>query len=669
MTSWFLRAGDNVDEIASHTGRAIVEERYTTLRRQIPIVYLLAIINFFGLQIATSGKLYLGLNLPTLLLVCGVARTLQWFRPTRAVTHANMLKRLRQTAGLSVLLCLLLSANCIYLLRTQDSSGQMAVMLFGGLTAIGVAYGLSAVPAAARVPLVVLALPLAGMALFSNDPQFVGAAVSLAVVALLILHLLSVHNSHFVGLIISRSTITREQELTEQAREEAIAAATTDFLTGLPNRRAFMEAFEAEIELGKPDCCAVAIIDLDRFKAINDTFGHASGDKLLQIVARRLLKAAERGATVARLGGDEFGILLPHVREASAAHAAGSKIMREVSQAAVIGGRQFAVSACCGVGLLSEPKEDGLTRVLARADLALYQAKKQGSGALAVFEMGMEDLYRRRTQIERALQLPNLHQDIGIVFQPIVDLRSGIVIAHEALARWNDSELGEVPPSEFVPIAEQLNVIGNLTNHLMDRAFAEAAQWPASVRLSFNLSAVQLCSVGSAEGILAKLKDSGLAAERLQVEVTETTLLSDFDRARENLARLSGAGVVVVLDDFGAGYASIGYLKEMRFDQIKLDGSLVTAAHQSEDGERLLAAVIGLCSALGVSTVAEHIETEEQLRLLLKLGCHAGQGYLLQTPMEPDSARQFASASGVLAEARSAIGDDDSAADREQAAV
>jgi EAL domain-containing protein (putative c-di-GMP-specific phosphodiesterase class I) len=263
----------------------------------------------------------------------------------------------------------------------------------------------------------------------------------------------------------------------------------------------------------------------------------------------------------------------------------------------------------------------------------------------------MEAPQRRRTQIERALLLPNVHEQIYVVFQPIVELRSGKLIANEALARWTSEELGEVAPSEFVPIAEQLNLISGISRHLMLQAIAEATRWPATVRLSFNLSAIQLCTPGSARAILAALKQSGLDTERVQVEVTETALLADFKRARENLAELRSAGATIVLDDFGAGYASIGCLKELHFDQIKLDGGLVTAAQDNADGERLLAAVIGLCQALGVSTIAEHVENEHQLKLLMKLGCAFGQGFWLHPPLSAADACDLCQASGLIAHA------------------
>lgn len=273
---------------------------------------------------------------------------------------------------------------------------------------------------------------------------------------------------------------------------------------------------------------------------------------------------------------------------------------------------------------------------MADADLALYEAKENPADRMALFEKRMEAPRRRRTQIEAALLAPGVHENFKVVFQPIFEIESGRVIAHEALARWTDPVLGPISPSEFVPIAEHLNLIDDLNGRIMALAFHKARDWPDHVRLSFNLSAMQLCSRDSARCVLRALRESQMSPERLQVEVTETALLADFERARENLTELRKAGATIVLDDFGAGYASIGYLRELRFDQIKLDGGLVTAAQHSVDGKRLLKAVVGLCEVLGVATVAEHVESEELLNLVKDLGCNAGQGFWLMRPVSAE---------------------------------
>jgi diguanylate cyclase (GGDEF)-like protein len=625
----------------SASGRALIEERYRSLRRQVPIVYLLGLVNLSAMEIAATGRLSLGLNLPSFIAFCGLIRLWHWFgKGSGADTdHRLMTRRMRQTVWFAGAVCLAVSARCLYLLQVGDASSHMAVMLFGGLTAIGVAYGLTALPAAARIPLLLIIGPLSVDALISNDPKFAGAAFGLVVVAVLTMRLLSAHSRHFTNVIHSRSNIARERERVQHAHREAVIAATTDFLTGLPNRRAFVAALDAMTSETR-DCFAVAILDLDRFKTVNDTFGHVAGDQLLEEVAARLVEAVPPGGLVARLGGDEFGLLVPDVRHGPDAKRIGDQILRRVNGPVLLDGREFAVSASCGLGISHRREAPSPSRLMADADLALYEAKENPGAGAAVFELRMEAPRRRRAQIEQAVRLPGFRDQLSIVFQPIFNLSTGRIIANEALARWRNEELGSVGPSEFVPIAEQLNLIDGINLHLMKLAFDAARDWPGHIKLSFNLSAVQLCSTGSAEVVLGALKAARLTARSLQVEVTETALLRDFERARENLNILRDAGATIVLDDFGAGYASISYLRELCFDQIKLDGALVTAAQQSADGKQLLRAVIVLCEVLGVSSVAEHVGSAELLKLVLELGCTAGQGFWLEPPLSAAELRK-----------------------------
>ena len=611
---------------------AVIEERYLSLKRQVPIIYAVAVANLCGLWLATEGDLDIGLNFPTFLIMFAGIRMVQWLMAPTKVSHATMQGRLRQSTFFALILCVGVSAWCLQLIIAADASTRMAIILFGGFTAIGTAYGLSVLPIAARIPIYVLALPLAGTVLISREPQLIGASLSLALVALLILRLLTVHNSHFVEVIRSRTVLARQRALAESAREEAIHKASTDFLTGLPNRRAFMAALDATTKRATRTF-AVAILDLNNFKSINDSLGHLSGDEVLKVVAARLVELGGTNVVTARLGGDEFGMIFENVSQSANAHSLGLCILTEVRRAVSINGRELTAEASIGFGFSREGTLMAPSRILSDADLALYEAKQRTGTHVAIFEPRMEAPHQRRSQIERAVRDCGFKERIELVYQPIFELESGDIVAVEALARWNDDDLGQVSPSEFMPVAEQLGVIEEISDHLLRIALTEAAHWSDSVRLSFNVSAVQLSSAGTAQVIARALSEAGLASHRLQVEVTETALLSDIAQARGNLAELKAAGVTIVLDDFGAGYSSIGYLRELTFDQIKLDGVLVTAAETSKSGRRLLEAVVGFCTMLGVTTVAEHVESEEQRNLVRELGCFAGQGYWLQPPL------------------------------------
>jgi len=387
---------------------------------------------------------------------------------------------------------------------------------------------------------------------------------------------------------------------------------------------------------------ALALLDLDGFKPINDTFGHAAGDSLLIEVAARLRQEAGEGTLVARTGGDEFALILPCGNERAVVRA-GERVCKALGRPYPIDGREFAISACCGLTMI-EPGTSDVTTALSHGDAALYSGKQRGRGCVALFTPAIAEANRRRSAIERALREPKVIDEISLAFQPIFDLSTGALRAFEALARWTHPTLGPITPSEFIPITEQINVIERISDALFARACAEAAHWSAAVRLSFNLSAIQLCSANSTERLLAIAAVAGVAPGRLQFEVTETALLVDFGAARANLERLRAAGARVLLDDFGAGYASISYLREMIFDAIKLDGALIKGAVESDSGERLLKGVLDLCDSLLMPCVAEHIERPEQLALLRALDCRDGQGYALAPPLFAQEARALAAA-------------------------
>lgn len=631
-----LRDHFGLGDIQTQAGRDLLEERYRSLRRQVPVIYLVLLVSLFGLQVSTTGRLEIGLNPPTAVLAIAALRVgLWWGRREDSVTHAQMNRRLTQALVLTSSLCVGLFLWCLFLFNAHPAEAS-SVFLFASLIAIGAAHGLSSVPGLASIPLIVLALPVSLVAFFSNEPKSMGAAAALSVVALLVLRQLRTHNRQFTDLVRSRSAFLRERENAESARLEALHAAATDFLTGLPNRRAFIEALEAQAA-GSGEPYAIAIVDVDRFKPINDTLGHAAGDELLRIIGSRLRESSGERATVARLGGDEFAILLPGASAPAVVTDWGEQLLQHLNRPALVRDRQLNVSASCGMAIFQPFSAETVRAILSRADTALYHAKSDPSRKLAMFDASMEAPHLRRAQIERALRQCDPCTDITIVLQPIVDLHNGRILAHEALARWRDPDLGEIPPSEFVPIAEQLNLIQGLNEELLNRSLREVRNWPDGIRLSFNLSAIQLASGDTAEKVLAALQTAKVAPDRLQVEVTETALLADFATARSNLSRLRSEGVLVVLDDFGAGYSSISYLREIEFDQIKLDGSLVTTAQQCQERLRLLGAVVGLCRALRLEPVAEHIETPEQLRILTTLGCRLGQGFGLHVPVEPEA--------------------------------
>jgi diguanylate cyclase (GGDEF)-like protein len=648
-----LWAGRLLDagEAKTAFGRALLRERHRALQRQIPLLYAIALVNFLGIHFA-SGEPTTALIQPTTLLVLFIIiRLIYWVRLRgRTLAPERILVELKRTLILAGMLSMGFAYLAISFYGQLPDSERHLVILFASLAAVGCAYGLTSFPAAARLPLLLFALPFAARMVASGNPAHAAVGIGLALITLMILRLVNLHNEGFVQLVWSRSEVETERERAQRAEQIALAekararqVADTDSLTGLANRRAFIAELESRLGPAAPaPAFALALLDLDGFKPINDTFGHAAGDFLLIEVAARLRCEAGAGALVARIGGDEFALILPCGNEVALVRT-GERICAALGQPYAVEGREFRISACCGLTMI-EPGRGDIITALSQGDAALYNGKQSGRGRVALFTPAIAEANRRRISIERALRAPNVSREFSLAFQPVFDLASGSLRAFEALARWNHPVLGPITPGEFIPITEQINVIEQVSDGLLARACAEASHWPEAVRLSFNLSAIQLCSASSAARLLAIAAEQGVEARRLQFEVTETAMLVDFGSARLNLERLRAAGARIVLDDFGAGFASISYLREIIFDAIKIDGALIAGAHQSEAGARLLKGVLDLCASLGVPCVAEHIERPEQIDMLRALKCRDGQGFALSPPLPPDEARTLAAA-------------------------
>ncbi|HEX8366115.1 MAG TPA: EAL domain-containing protein [Allosphingosinicella sp.] len=640
-----------IGEAATPFGRSLLEVRYRALQRQIPLLYVIALGNFIGLHLAVEATEFDRVSHPVnLIMLIVVVRLAYWMRTrSRSLPPDRILIELIKTWLLAAVFSASFCYWAIQLFAIGDPAQQNYIVLFASLAAIGCAYGLSSFPSAARLPLLLFALPLATFLVLSGRTGHIAVGISLGLITLLIGRLLEIHNSGYTELVRSRSEVEAERERAQKAEATALAekarvreVADTDPLTGLANRRAFLSLLEAIVAVeGRDRAVTLAMVDLDGFKPINDTFGHATGDAVLRQVGDRLRKAGGAGSLAARMGGDEFALLVPSCAGRAAAARLGARVAFELRRPYEVEGREFRLSGGCGL-LLIEPHDRDLPLALGRCDTALYRAKQRGRGEYALFTREMEKVTRRRAALERALRDPAVHEQVRLAFQPIWELESGRLQSFEALARWDHPELGPISPGEFIPITEQIHAVEAIGATLLERAALEARHWPDSVLLSFNLSAVQLCSTDAARRILATLATAKLDPARLQFEVTETALLVDFDSARSNLRLLREAGARIVLDDFGAGYASVSYLREIDFDAIKLDGSLVVAAAETPSALRLLRGVVQLCASLGVPCVAEHVETEAQLAVLKQLHCRYGQGFLLSHPLGAVAARALA---------------------------
>ena len=431
------------------------------------------------------------------------------------------------------------------------------------------------------------------------------------------------------------------EDVTERRRAEARVThmAHHDPLTDLINRTIFCEQLERALS----NCrrhrrpFAVLCVDLDRFKAVNDTLGHPIGDALLKGVAERL-RACVRGSAdvVAQFGGDEFAILQTDLREPSDAEALAMRVIEAIGKPHYVDGNQISVGASVGIAMAPN---DGLDseHLLRVADLALYRAKQEGRNAYQFFEAEMDDRVRRRRALEFDLRGALAREELTLHYQPILDLGSDGIVGFEALLRWRSEKRGLVQPAEFIAIAEESGLIAPIGDWVMREACAVAAARSDTARIAVNVSAVQLQSPQFALSVIRTLAASGLAPRRLELEITETTLLGESDAMLGNLRQLREIGVRVALDDFGTGYSSLSYLRRFPFDTIKIDRSFVQEI-ESRDTAAIVHAIIDLAARLRMSVTAEGVETEAQLKRLRMEGCNMAQGYLIGRPAEADEA-------------------------------
>lgn len=645
-------------QTASERQRAVLLEKVLALIPRMPWLYAILIVNLGGVLVSLKGPVTLLHIVGTLLLLVVVGRLLHWrWLKNRAPSKIDSVFELRRVFLIGAAVC---STYCgwMFTLVAQAHGGDFTdLALMAGLAALGCTFALSPMPAAARLPLIILSLPFAVLLLSSGGIAHIGMGFTLLTLSAFAMRLIDIQNDTLTRLIHARLDVELEKGRAMSAEKSAIAErslartlADTDVLTGLANRRALLAAIEWYAMDGRGPI-AVALFDLDGFKPINDTFGHATGDELLVEVGRRLSEMVGPAGLVARLGGDEFALLLYDI-SASATRELVAQAIDNISRPLEVDGRLVAVSACAGIACPQDGETDAMP-LIRMADIALFTAKRKGRGRLEFFSESLEANVKRRAEIELALRSPGVDEQLDLVFQPILDLTTMEICSFEALARWRHCDLGWIAPAEFIPISEQISVVQPISEALLRRAAAEALRWPSRISLSFNVSAVHLCTDGSAARILDLIETQKLDPSRLQIEITETALLADFDAARRNLSALRDSGVRLVLDDFGAGYASISYLREMQFDAIKLDGSLLTAANGECSGAPLLKGVLDLCRAVGLPCIAEHIESEEQVTMLRGAGCRFGQGYWLARPVAAQNALQLANGEVVpLAPAR-----------------
>jgi diguanylate cyclase (GGDEF)-like protein len=429
--------------------------------------------------------------------------------------------------------------------------------------------------------------------------------------------------------------VATHEDVTEQRRIEARVRhlARHDALTDLPNRVLLQEEMEKlQARIQRRENVAILCLDLDHFKTVNDTLGHGIGDQVLVTVAKRLRESSRETDIVSRLGGDEFAILAHSLEGPGDAATIAERIVRSVAQPMEIDGHHITIGTSIGIAVAPYDGHD-TEMLLKNADLALYRAKSEGRGAYHFFEKGMDEALQHRRALEQGLRVALARGEFRLMYQPLLNLADNRICCLEALLRWDHPERGLIPPSEFIPIAEETGVINAIGEWVLREACRTAADWPEDVRVAVNLSAVQFKSRSLVDHVAAALNDARLAPTRLELEVTESLLLADTELTLQTLHRLRELGVHISMDDFGTGYSSLSYLRAFPFDKIKIDRSFIKALGPEDDSRAIIKAVIGLGQSLGMSTTAEGIETEAQLAAVREQGCNEVQGFLFSPPL------------------------------------
>ena len=430
--------------------------------------------------------------------------------------------------------------------------------------------------------------------------------------------------------------VATHEDITEQRRSEVKIEymAHHDSLTDLANRVLLNERLEQALgrRIHREQMVAVHHLDLDQFKAVNDTFGHPAGDKLLKTVADRLRGLVRDTDTIARMGGDEFVIVQAPITDPADATALAQRIIERMSEPYDLDGHQAVIGASIGIAV---GPGDGLRpdRLLRNADLALYRAKGEGRGTFRFFEPAMDLQMQTRRIMEQDLRKALPDGEFELYYQPVINLASNAISGFEALIRWNHPQKGLVAPAAFIPLAEEIGFIVPMGEWVIRQACATAAQWPGDLHVAVNISAVQFRNPGLMQVIVGALAASGLQPTRLEIEITETVLLQNKETTLAVLHQLRSLGIRIAMDDFGTGYSSLTYLQCFPFDKIKIDRSFVKDITENTGSLNIVRAVAALANGMGMTATAEGVETEEQLNRISAEGCTEMQGYLFSKPL------------------------------------
>jgi diguanylate cyclase (GGDEF)-like protein len=614
----------------------LLRSQMAAYKKQIPLMYLIVDANVLALSFThfRSAPHWLTLIIPALLLVASLFRMVGWWRMRHdQITDSDAARVLRTTNIFAVVLGGGFVTWALALYPYGDIFAQMHVVFFVGITFVACAFCLMHVRSAAYLLMFVVLVPFTAFFGASGNPVLVAITLNLIAVSLAISVILQSHYRDFIALNNSKSELQR-------LHDEVVHLADSDSMTQLANRRRFFSELNRRLTQTVPagQRVTIGVLDLDGFKGVNDAYGHRAGDQVLVEVGRRLRTLGNDFSCIARLGGDEFGVIISAECSDAELRIIGLTMCMALREPYNITETQVQLGA--SVGFASAPgAADTSEKLYECADYALYYAKNHARGTAILFTADHEGEIRELSLVDQTLRHINPRDELSLAFQPIVDVETGRIAACEALARWQNPQLGCVEPTRFIRAAERSGMIGPLTDLLLEKALVSTIDWPSDMRLSFNLSTYDVTSADSAERIVNIIHASRVDPARIDFEVTETALMQDFDRARASLEYFKNFGVQISLDDFGSGYSSLSYIHKLPIDKIKIDRSFVIDIERGGNGSEIITTIIALCHSLGLECVVEGIETSGQVEILRRLGCRYMQGYYFARPMTAEKLR------------------------------
>ena len=611
--------------------------RYQALTTQIPLMYAMVAVNTIALSLTLFGEAPVHLTImgPAVLVPVALIRSTAMLKCDVALmSDKDIRNHLNAIVIFSALLGPLFIFWTLALLQYGDAYSHVHIAFFICITTLVSINCLTPL----RQSAIILAASAIGASIIyltiGDIPAYKVIAVNMSLVAGAMVFMTMRTARNFTDLIEKQGTLFDQSLRLEVLNAENMRLANLDSLTQLPNRRSYFAELKQTIQQCETtsDRLVVGIMDLDGFKLVNDLFGHPTGDQLLVEVSKRLRTMLDDRICLARLGGDEFGIIMHHPGSDEDLLQLGNDICHTLKAAFHL--RDATTNISASLGFASYPEAGHTAEVLfERADYALCYSKQNSKGQVVLFSNEHETIIREVSSIALRLKEADLDQELSVVYQPIVNSLDGTTTSFEALARWKNPILGNIPPNVFIRSAEQSGMISQLTIILFAKALKAASQWPDDVHLSFNLSSFDICTPEHIMRLLAMVENSPVSANRIIFEITETSVMQDFERANESLTQIRRMGASIALDDFGTGFSSLSYVQRIEIDRLKIDRSFIQNIETDSSSQDIVRAVVDLCRNLKLQCIIEGVETKSQLELLERMGCNLIQGYYFAKPM------------------------------------